>query len=101
MPNAVASIFNMLNRVYKVKLSKKGAENCLNFLKSIDSVLGVMDFSDKQEVLSEKEKELIKEREEARAKKDWKKADEIRDKLKEQGIELIDTKEGTKWRKKG
>ncbi|MBI5560492.1 MAG: cysteine--tRNA ligase [Deltaproteobacteria bacterium] len=40
---------------------------------------------------------LIKEREEARKKKDFKRADEIRDELKRQGIILEDTDEGTKW----
>ncbi len=42
--------------------------------------------------------ELIKERAEARKRKDWKKADQIRDKLRKMGIILEDTKEGTRWR---
>jgi len=41
---------------------------------------------------------MIQERAEARKKKDWKKADAIRDKLKEMGILLEDTPQGTKWR---
>ena len=35
---------------------------------------------------------------EARKRKDWKKADQIRDKLRKMGIILEDTKEGTRWR---
>jgi len=42
---------------------------------------------------------LIAEREEARKNKDFKKADEIRDKLKEMGVELEDTPYGTRWNK--
>jgi cysteinyl-tRNA synthetase len=41
----------------------------------------------------------MKERADARQKKDWAKADTIRNKLKELGIEIIDTKDGTRWRK--
>ena len=43
---------------------------------------------------------MIKEREIARKNKDFKKADEIRNKLLKQGIILEDTKSGTVWRKK-
>ena len=42
---------------------------------------------------------LINQRNEARRHKDFKLADEIRDKLKQQGIEIEDTKSGTIWRK--
>ena len=42
---------------------------------------------------------LINQRNEARRDKDFKLADEIRDKLKQQGIEIEDTKSGTIWRK--
>ena len=41
---------------------------------------------------------LIVERNRARAAKDWKKADEVRDTLLKAGIELLDGSEGTKWR---
>ncbi|GKX66625.1 cysteine--tRNA ligase [Inconstantimicrobium mannanitabidum] len=47
---------------------------------------------------AEKVEDLIKERSLARANKQWKKADEIRDLLLEQNIEIKDTKEGTTWR---
>ncbi len=43
--------------------------------------------------------EKIKERQEARKARDFKKADAIRDELKAKGILLEDTKEGVKWTK--
>ncbi len=43
---------------------------------------------------------LIAERSEARNNKQWTKADEIRNKLNEMNIELLDTKEGTTWKKR-
>ena len=42
---------------------------------------------------------LIARRAEAKAAKNWAEADRIRDELKAQGIELIDTKEGTTWKR--
>ena len=44
--------------------------------------------------------ELIKNREEYRKEKQFEKADEIRDKLNEMNIELIDHKNRTIWMKK-
>lgn len=43
---------------------------------------------------------LINEREEARKKKDFKKSDQLRKEIEEQGIILEDTKDGTTWRRK-
>lgn len=42
--------------------------------------------------------ELVKERDAARAAKDFKKSDEIRDRLFSMGVKIYDTKEGTKYR---
>jgi cysteinyl-tRNA synthetase len=42
---------------------------------------------------------LIAQRAQAKADKNWAEADRIRDELKEKGIELIDTKEGTTWKR--
>ena len=43
---------------------------------------------------------LIQERNEARAAKDFQKADDIRNKLNEMGIEIEDTADGTVWSSK-
>ncbi len=50
---------------------------------------------------SEKETQvnaLIAERNEARKQKQWARSDEIRDQLKEMGVTIEDSKDGTKWR---
>jgi cysteinyl-tRNA synthetase len=49
--------------------------------------------------ITEKQKERIAEREEAKAARDFAAADEIRGELSGQGIELLDTKGGTIWRR--
>ena len=40
---------------------------------------------------------VLQERTRAKAEKDWTKSDFIRDSLKELGISVKDTKEGTEW----
>jgi cysteinyl-tRNA synthetase len=47
--------------------------------------------------LTEEERRLIAERDLARKNKEWKKADEIRQKLRERGIILKDYPRGTLW----
>ena len=73
----------------------------LAVLFDMDRVLGLKlpEVEAEQAVDAETEK-LIKEREEARANKDFARADQIRDELLEKGIELKDTPEGTVWKKK-
>jgi len=50
--------------------------------------------------VSEEIDNLVAEREEARLKRDYARADEIRDELLDKGITLEDTPEGPQWRKK-
>lgn len=45
------------------------------------------------------QKQLIAGRESARQQKDWAKADQLRDQLREQGIEIDDTPAGPRWRR--
>ncbi len=98
---ALAALFEFtrkINRIMDSKgLSANDKQKVEEVLNAINSVLGVMDLK-----VAEPDKRLeglIKQREEARRKKDWKTADRIRDELKEMGIEVIDTRDGTVWRK--
>ena len=98
---ALAALFEFtreINRIMDQKgLSPGDKQKVEEVLKSIDSVLGVMELE-----LPEPEKkvrDLIKRREAARREKDWESADRIRQELKEMGIEVIDTRDGTVWRR--
>ena len=62
------------------------------------SVLGLL-YKEEDNNLDEKVEKLIEEREEARKNKDFKRADEIRDILKEMNIELKDTRNGVIWKR--
>ncbi len=68
----------------------------------MDRVFGLdlYETSAAEQQIDEEERRMIKEREEARARKDFARADELRDALAERGVEIKDTPEGTVWKKK-
>lgn len=61
------------------------------------AVFGIVFEEGDQDVLDEDIEALIAERQEARTNKDFARADAIRDQLAEQGIKLLDTKDGVRW----
>ena len=65
---------------------------------SWDKILG-LDLAPSGTLADELER-LIAERENARRAKDFAKADSIRDRLRSEGIELLDSPEGTTWVKR-
>ncbi len=98
-PRALAAIFEFVKEINKIMkdLSKKNAEEIINQMMEFDKVLGIL--GEEEEKLSEDIADLIEKREEARKKKDFKTADEIRDELKQKGIVLEDTPKGVRWKK--
>ncbi|MEK6959324.1 MAG: cysteine--tRNA ligase, partial [archaeon] len=99
VPEAMKHIFEFtkdINRLMDAnRLGKEGATSALNFLKEINSVMGVLTFEEKFFELTQDQQALVDERIAAKKTKNWAKADEIRAKLKAQGIELVDNKDGT------
>ncbi len=71
----------------------------LDAIARFDSVLNVFGES-KPQILDEEIQRLIDERQEARHRRDFKRADEIRDELAARGIILEDTKDGVRWKRK-
>ncbi len=103
VPSALASVFDLVsegNRLLdKGNLGRNSAEAFLDFMNSdFDSIFGVV--ASKTEIsVTKEESKLLEERQIARRTKDWKKSDEIRQKLLANGIEVQDTPEGQKWRR--
>jgi len=83
-------------------LSRAGAQEIIELLQGFDHVLGVleMDSGLMVEVDAAAVEDMITARNAARAAKDFKTSDSIRDELAAMGVELIDTPEGTKWKLK-
>ncbi len=75
------------------------AEGKINTIKKIDSVLG-LDLLKKEKVkIPDEIMKLVKEREKLRERKEWKKADYIRERIKEKGYNIDDTKERSRVQK--
>lgn len=73
----------------------------LAVLFDMDGVLGIgLKEQTPSREIDQETLDLIREREEARIKRDFSRADKIRDLLLERGIVLKDTPEGTKWSRK-
>ncbi len=102
-PKAIAVLFELAKEVNKTKDTALAA-----LLVKLANQIGLLEMdaetffksqpSDSD--LSDTDIEsLIAERKEARAQKNFARSDEIRDQLAEQGIELLDSAEGTTWRR--
>ena len=97
--DALAAIF-LLVRDINTEIAKGVGKNTLNaFADMFDQLTGVLGlvYNRKTESLDSEIEALIEERTLARKNKDFKTADEIRDRLKEMGITLEDTPQGVKW----
>jgi len=97
MPQALAAIFDFIKDVNKLEIGKKDAASVLGVMKEFDKVLGLLEFEEGS--LEEDIEKLILQRDEARKKKDFKKADKIRSELMKKGIILEDTDKGTRWKR--
>ena len=110
---ALGNLFDLVKEINK-SIDAGGytttLEDAVEAMKELGAVFGILQMEPEQYLkkekladgtidLSEDEiKRLIEERAEARRRKDWARADEIRDSLSEKGITIDDTPEGTVWR---
>ncbi|MBF1051859.1 MAG: cysteine--tRNA ligase, partial [Peptostreptococcaceae bacterium] len=77
--------------------SKQLIEKTLSMLNELTKVINIAQTTKDDDIDIEKIEQLIDERNEAKKNKDFAKADEIRDTLKQMGIEIKDTRKGTQW----
>ena len=97
--DALAAIFMLvrdINTLIADGAGKTALEACADMFDQLTGVLGLV-YNRKTEALDSDIEALIEQRTAARKAKDFKTADEIRDKLKAMGIVLEDTPQGVKW----
>jgi len=109
-PEAYAVLFDMAREINRLKSENPSAVNGLaSALRELAAVLGLLEQDPEQFLQSSAQanegevaeiEALIKQRNEARATKNWAQADQARDRLNELGIVLEDSAEGTIWRRK-
>jgi len=91
---AMASIFKIIKQanilLLKKEIDRAGADKISEAFRSINTVLNIFDFGATE---SDTEiQRLLKERQKARANKNWKVADKIRDRLESRGVVVRDQK---------
>ncbi|RJQ21910.1 hypothetical protein C4580_01980 [Candidatus Woesearchaeota archaeon] len=99
MSRALAALFEFMNEINRLgihQLSKKDAQAIESFMQSVDSVLGILQ---KEAPLEAELAGLVAERENARKIKNFARADELRDILRQKGIAVEDTAHGQRWKR--
>ena len=98
--DAISKVYELIRytNTFGENTDLKVVKGAVKLLSDFASVLGLL-YKEEDDNLDEKVEKLIKEREEARKNKDFKRADEIRDALKEMNIELKDTRNGVIWKR--
>lgn len=98
--DAISKVYELIRytNTFDENTDLKVVKGAVKLLSDFASVLGLL-YKEEDDNLDEKVEKLIKEREEARKNKDFKRADEIRDALKEMNIELKDTRNGVVWKR--
>ena len=97
--DALAAVFTLVRDINTAIANGAGKDTltaCADIFDELTGVLGLV-YNRKTEALDSEIEELIAKSTEASKARDFKTADEIRDKLKEMGIILEDTPQGVKW----
>jgi cysteinyl-tRNA synthetase len=102
--DAIAVLFDMVREINtSITATSNATEQIIDFsaklLRELGNVLGILQKQEDKDSIDSEVEDLINRRNQARKDKNWKLADEIRDKLKSMGIILEDTPQGVKWKK--
>jgi cysteinyl-tRNA synthetase len=91
---AMASVFKVVKKLNHLmnenNIDARGAAKVIDAFRNIDKVLGVLSFTAAKP--DEDIQQMIQQREKARREKNWKLADELRDRLTAKGVSIRDNK---------
>lgn len=98
---AVSVIFELvrfINSSINEESNREDVEAALSMFKELTGVLGLI--RDEEKETDQEIDDLIEQRNLARKNKDFQRADQIRDQLKERGVEIKDTPTGVVWKRR-
>jgi cysteinyl-tRNA synthetase len=95
IPGALLALGRLIDYMSNIAIPGVEGKYTDGTLKFVSDLLG-LELANRPDI-TDAQKLIIKDREMARETKDWQKSDELRDRLKEQGIELKDTDHGPIW----
>ncbi len=108
-PAALAAALEGARRLQHADLDAPSARAAQKWLDQTNALLGIV-YSDYEtpaapedeadDPLAEEVEALLEKREAARAEKDYQRADALRDEIEALGVEVMDSPEGTTWRRK-
>jgi cysteinyl-tRNA synthetase len=106
---ALAALFTFVREVNVAieegRIGEGDRKRVLDTLADLDRVLGITDpaawpADDAEDADKEEIDRMVREREEARQRRDFKESDRLRNELTARGIVLEDTPQGTRWKRK-
>ncbi|MEM5879083.1 MAG: cysteine--tRNA ligase [Candidatus Aenigmatarchaeota archaeon] len=104
-PKALLCLYKLSNKTngllekQKNEINEKLATKIIETFRKLGYIFGILQREIKKDEIPEEIKKLVEERENARKVKDFKKADELREKIKSLGYIVEDTKDGPKIKK--
>ena len=96
---ALASIHAFMSRVNRAAPGRADAERAGALMRELDAIFDILGEDEAGGDDGEIDA-LVAERDAARSEKDWDRADALRDELTQRGVELLDSPQGTRWRRR-
>lgn len=101
--SSLAALFDFVREVNGLcdagKIGRDEALDTIKLMKKFDAVLGVLQFEKEAETIPPELEEAFNKRQQARAEKNWKLADEMRDFIQQRGYLIEDTPAGARLKK--
>ena len=99
--SALAALFSFIRKlnplISSASVSESQREAILATMRRLDSVLRIMEFG--EPALDKESLGMVEARERARAERNWAEADRLRQALLARGVQVIDTPQGTRWKR--